>query len=120
MRIVLATLVCLAIGTARESPAQEIIYDPDKNITLPRVLKEVKPSYPPEAMRGKVQGDVKLRCVVATSGRAVEIEVVQSLGATLDRAAAEALAQWEFKPGEKGGKPVPVRITVEMRFVTTP
>jgi hypothetical protein len=27
------------------------------------------------------------------------------------------LSQWRFEPGLKNGKPVPVRITVEMRFM---
>jgi periplasmic protein TonB len=116
MQMVLSTLACVAVLVVAAPATQEIIYDPDKSITLPRVVKEVKPVYPPDAMGTGAQGEVHLRSVVSTGGRATEIEIVRSLEERLDRAAVVALQQWEFKPGAKAGKPVPVRITVEMRF----
>ena len=34
----------------------------------------------------------------------------------LDAQAVNAMKQWLFKPGSKDGKPVPVRVSVEMTF----
>jgi outer membrane biosynthesis protein TonB len=34
----------------------------------------------------------------------------------LDAEAVKAAKQWTFKPGLKAGKPVPVRVTIEMGF----
>ena len=44
-------------------------YRPGNGVTLPRVLREVKPQYTADAMRAKVQGTVWLECVVLPDGR---------------------------------------------------
>jgi protein TonB len=53
---------------------------------------------------------------VRSDGRPTDIVLKQSLHPDLDEAAMKALAQWEFKPGTREGKPVPVRVTVTMTF----
>ncbi len=40
----------------------------------------------------------------------------KALHPELDKQAIAALEQWEFKPGTREGKPVPVRVTIEMTF----
>ena len=45
------------------------VYRPGNGVTLPRVLREVRPQYTSDAMRAKVQGTVLLECVVQ-DGRA--------------------------------------------------
>jgi TonB family protein len=56
--------------------------------------------------------------VVRTDGTPSGIEITESLDTEhgLDKQAVAALSQWLFEPGRKDGKPVPVRVTVEMRF----
>jgi len=51
-------------------------------------------------------------------GTVGEVTVTKSLDDTygLDQAAVAALKRWVFKPGQKDGKPVPVRVAVEMSF----
>ena len=85
-------------------------------MTLPKVVKEVRPQYPPGTMETGVQGTVTLRCVVERDGRPDEITVAESLEPRLDEAAVEAMKQWEFEPGQRSGMPVAVRIAVEMTF----
>lgn len=93
------------------------VYKPGNGITLPFVVKEVKPEYPKDMMSGeKVQGSVWMRCVVLADGKVGDIEITRSLHPRLDKEAGQALAQWEFKPGSKDGKPVPVEVTIEMTF----
>ena len=96
--------------------AQETVYEAGPGITLPTVIKEVKPEYTPRAMREKVQGTVWLTAVVQTTGEPTEIQVSKPLHSELDTMAEDALRQWRFKPGMREGKAVPVRITVEMAF----
>jgi protein TonB len=56
-------------------------------------------------------------CVVQTDGACDDIRVTKALDESgLDREAMKALEQWRFKPGTRGGKPVPVEVTVEMAF----
>jgi len=94
----------------------EKIYKHDDGITLPVVLREVKPSYTQAAMDRKVQGSVWLRAVVQTDGKVGDIEITRSLDPDLDREAGKAATKWLFKPGTKDGTPVPVEITLELTF----
>lgn len=93
-------------------------YRPGAGIQLPRLLREVKPNYTPDAMRAKIQGTVTLECVVLPDGSVGEIQVVRSLDPTfgLDQEAVKAAKQWRFTPGLRQGKPVPVLVTIELTF----
>ncbi len=96
------------------------VYKPgeDAGVTLPRVVREVKPVYTPEAMQAKIQGTVWMRVVVLASGDVGEVTVSQSLDEEhgLDQQAVNATRQWKFEPGTREGKPVPVEVTIEMTF----
>jgi TonB family protein len=96
------------------------VYKPgeDAGITLPQVLKEVKPAYTAEAMQAKIQGSVWLTVVVLANGDVGDVTVSKSLDKEygLDQEAINATRQWKFKPGTRNSKPVPVEITIEMTF----
>jgi TonB family protein len=98
----------------------EKVYKPGKatGVTLPRVVREVKPTYTPEAMQAKIQGTVWMKVVVLASGDVGEVTVSRSLDKEhgLDEQAINAARQWKFKPGTKEGKPVRVEVTIEMTF----
>jgi protein TonB len=108
--LVLAAVLVLA------SVVQDTVYEAGPGITLPTVLREVKPEYTQKAMQERVAGEVHLTVVVRADGKPSDIKVVKPLHPDLDEAATEALAQWEFKPGARDGKPVAVRVTVQMTF----
>ena len=94
------------------------VYRPGNGVTLPRVLREVRPQYTSDAMRAKVQGTVLLECVVRPDGSVGDVQVVRSLDPTfgLDQEAIKAAKQWRFAPGTRLGEPVPVLITIELTF----
>jgi TonB family protein len=93
-------------------------YRPGAGITLPRVLREVKPQYTADAMRAKVQGSVWLECIVMPDGAVGNVRVTRSLDPIfgLDQEAIKAAKQWRFSPGMRQGEPVPVIITIELTF----
>lgn len=93
-------------------------YRPGSGVTLPEVLREVKPAYTADAMRAKVQGTVWLECIVMPDGTVGDVKVTKSLDSVfgLDEQAIRAARQWRFKPGTKGNQPVPVIITIELTF----
>lgn len=93
-------------------------YRPGNGVSEPRLLKEVKPQYTPDAMRAKVQGVVLLECIVNPDGTVGEITVVKSLDPVfgLDQEAIKAARQWRFVPGMKGGQAVPVVVLIQMEF----
>jgi periplasmic protein TonB len=93
-------------------------YRPGSGVTIPRVLREVKPQYTAEAMRAKVQGTVLLECIVMPDGNVGQVRVTRSLDGVfgLDQEAIKAAQQWKFVPGTKEGEPVPVIVTIELTF----
>lgn len=93
-------------------------FRPGAGITLPRVLREVKPAYTADAMRAKVQGSVWLECIVMPDGSVGDVKVTRSLDPIfgLDQEAIKAAKMWKFSPGMRLGEPVPVIITIELTF----
>ncbi len=98
------------------------IYDVDTpGVSLPTLIRNVKPAYTSEALRNRVQGSVLLAAVVLADGTVGDVAVLRSLDTTygLDAQAIIATRQWLFSPGLKDGQPVAVRVTVEMTFTIT-
>jgi TonB family protein len=93
-------------------------FRPGSGITLPSVVREVKPAYTADAMRAKVQGSVWLECIVMPDGSVGDVKVTRSLDPIfgLDQEAIKAAKQWRFRPGMRQGEPVPVIITIELTF----
>jgi len=94
------------------------VYRPGNGISLPQLIKEVKPQYTSDAMRAKIQGQVWVECVVRSDGSVGDAKVIRSLDSTfgLDEAALAAARQWRFRPGTRLGEPVSVLITIELTF----
>ena len=93
-------------------------FRPGNGVTVPRVLSEVKPAYTAEAMRAKVQGLVRLECVVLPDGSVGRVAVVKSLDRSfgLDAEAVKAARQWRFTPGTRFGEPVAVLVIIDLEF----
>ena len=114
MRTIGSLIGILLLGIT--ATAQEQVYRPGDGVTAPVAIERPKPDYTPDALTAKVEGIVTLECVVSSDGSVREGRVTKPLFASLDEAALHTLSQWKFKPGTKDGKPVPVRINVEMSF----
>ena len=115
----LAFGVLMASLTLSVAPGtQPEVYSPGNGVTLPVVVRDVKPQYTDGAMKARIEGTVVLESVVLADGTVGEVRVVQSLDSVygLDEQAMKAMKQWRFKPGTKEGKPVAVRISCEMSF----
>jgi TonB family protein len=112
------TVAALAVVLAGGSlAAQDQVYQPGEGIKMPRLVKEVKPSYTEGAMRRKVQGVVEMKVVVLDDGTVGnDVIVTRSLDEELDQQAILAVKQWTFKPGTKDDKPVRVQVNIEMTF----
>jgi TonB family protein len=85
------------------------------NIKPPAKVRDVRPLYPPDAMRARVQGVVILETMIDPSGRVMDAKVLRSIP-MLDEAAVDAVLQWEFTPTLLNGAAVPVIMTVTVNF----
>ncbi len=85
-------------------------------VTAPTVISQVQPEYSEEARKARYEGVVVLEAIVHADGT-IEIQrVVRGLGFGLDQKAIEALEQWKFRPGMRGGEAVSVAINIEVNF----
>ena len=87
-------------------------------LVLPVLIKKVMPKYTPDAMRAKIQGNVKVQVVVAPDGTVARARVVESLDKTtgLDDAALAAAKQYEFTPAKVAERAVPVAVDIYLEF----
>jgi protein TonB len=118
-RTLRALTVALALVSANAG-AQSVdqVYEPGNGTTLPVVVTQVKADYTQAAMKARIEGTVVLQSIVRADGSVSDIRVMQSLDTEhgLDEQAVAAMKQWTFKPGQRDGKPVAVRIRCEMKF----
>jgi len=93
-------------------------YQPGNGIVSPRLIRETKPGYTPEAMRARIQGLVTLQAVVMPDGSVGTAHVVRSLDSVfgLDEEALKTVRLWRFVPGTLAGRAVPVLVQIELTF----
>ena len=84
-------------------------------IREPRKVLHVAPIYPEIARRASVQGAVILEAILDATGRVESVKVLHS-EPLLDDAAVSAVRQWRYTPTELNGVPVPVLMTITVRF----
>ena len=105
------------VGNGRDQGSGGV-FGPGNNVSMPQLLRDVKPRYTADAMRAKIQGVVLLECVVLADGRVGDVRILKSLDALygLDAEAVAAARKWQFQPGRRFGEPVAVRVVIELAF----
>lgn len=102
-----------AVTPAKES-GNDVEHVPSNK--KPKLLKNVQPIYPEEAMKQHISGNVTIDAITDINGR-VSDAVVHSGHPLLNGAALDAVRQWVYEPfvNEKG-KVCPVKFTVLIKF----
>ena len=106
----------LGVGSGFNRGAGGGVLTLDGDIVAPRPIYDPEPEYSEEARKVKQQGTVILSLIVDAQGRPRNIHIARALGMGLDEKAVEAVSKWKFNPGTKDGKPVAVKINVEVAF----
>jgi TonB family protein len=94
--------------TAGPSPK---VYD-----TPPRPIHTVEAEFSDRARREGTQGNVVVSLIVDEKGMPTNVQVARGVGDGLDEQALKAVRQYRFEPATKDGKPVAVKISVEVSF----
>lgn len=92
------------------------VYMPGGDVTPPKLIHYVEPSFSGSSKNAYTEGIVRIVTVVTSEGVPTDLHVTRGLNPEEDRTALEAVKQWRFRPGLKEGKPVNVRVTVEVEF----
>jgi protein TonB len=85
-------------------------------LTAPALLRRVEPTYPEVAAIAHVTGMVILEATVNTDGCVESAKVLRSRHPLLDKAAQQALMQWQYSPLVLNGIPTPFVLTVTFNF----
>jgi TonB family protein len=102
----------LALGTAlpaAETPA-------GSGLKPPSPLVRVPPVHPVELKRKFVSGSAVVECLVTEAGTVDDIKVISATQREFGEAAEEALRHWMFRPAERDGRPVALRINIPFDF----
>jgi protein TonB len=94
------------------------IYTPGGDVSQPVLLNNVRPYYSQAALAQQIEGHVLLDLVVRESGEVDDVRVVRSLDAThgLDAEAVRVARQWRFRPSQRDGRAVAVRVPADIEF----
>ena len=78
------------------------------------------PSPPVERHRtisnAQASGKITLLVVVSETGYVCSATVIDGIDKKSNADAEKAVRQWQFSPAKKDGRPVPVEVTVEIRY----
>jgi periplasmic protein TonB len=85
-------------------------------IKPPKAISAPDPKYPDIPPDADPQGTVVLLIGVNSKGHVEAVRVMRSDEAVFEKTAVETVKKWKFKPAQKDGHPVPVQVTVEMKF----
>jgi serine/threonine-protein kinase len=103
-------------STAGRTTKEGDLVELGPEVTAPRKISGNPASYPPAAMRARLQGAVTIQMIVTERGEPKELKVVESAGDILDEAVLKAVREWRYEPGMKDGVKVKVRLLVRQSF----
>lgn len=76
-------------------------------VTVPKLISESDPFYPPEAVQKNIEGEVTIRMFVNRQGKVTSVSVEKSSGSPiLDSAALAYSNNLEFIPAQANGHPL--------------
>ncbi len=113
VRIVVFCLAA-ALSAAQTGPTTDIPVIPAKDAKK-MVRDMVRPRYPAEAKRNRVQGSVWIKVMVGTDGRVQDLKI-SSGPQELRQVSVDAVRQWLYQPLIKDGQPTPFITDVEVNF----
>jgi len=86
---------------------------------MPSIINQVKPVYPVEALKNKIEGRVWLKVKVDINGNPSRVVVVRSTNSVFEDAAVTAAKGYKFYPAENKGKTVAVWVVIPFKFDLT-
>jgi TonB family protein len=85
------------------------------NVQSTKLIRQPRPTYPPEAKEARIQGKVQLMAVIAKDGTMKQLEVISG-HPLLVPAALDAVKQWVYDTTLLNGEPVEVQTQIDVNF----
>ena len=94
------------------------VYDVTELDQVPVARSQVWPIYSTAQRQAGVTAEVTVSFVVDPEGNVRDASAIKSTNADFDTVAVESIKKWNFKPGQKGGRPVGTRMQVPIFFTS--
>jgi len=105
-------------ATLIEQPVPDI--NPAVLISKPKMIANVNPVYPAEAIKNNIEGNVNLKLFITKEGNIGKTHLVSSSGSSiLDSAAVRHTSKLKFFPALENGKPKNVWISMIFKYQIT-
>ena len=105
------------LGTSSDSGPKPVLQtlSISQGVSQGLLYKKVAPTYPPTALRMRVEGVVELQATISKEGNITKVKVISG-DAQLAKAASDAVKQWKYKPYLLNGEPVEIQTGVTINF----
>lgn len=117
MRIAARASADRRIEKIKNTCASAELTDVGGNLAPPLKVVDVKPVYPEQLQAAKTGGLVTLDALIGTDGAVREVKTTSSENPDLERAAIDAVRQWEFTPTYLNCTAIEVHMQVSISFV---
>ncbi len=107
---------------SNEKPARNIEKLPEensseaKNFRPPLPYKRFRPAYTPIANLYAVEATVDAEIDIDENGKILKVEIVRWAGFGLDDSVAETIKKMNWRPAERNGKTLPMRVLLRYNF----
>ena len=98
------------------APMRKVEIAVSTSSSVPEIIAKPKPNYTEEGRKAKVEGEVRLEVLFATTGQAHVVRVLQGLGYGLDEQAVHAAEQIKFRPAQHEGHAIDSTFVVHIIF----
>jgi protein TonB len=88
----------------------------DSRVEPPVPVRIVSPSFPNDLHDKGISGVVMVNVLIDTQGNPQDLKVAKSSNSEFEEPALEALKKWKFKPAERDGSIVALRVVIPIRF----
>ena len=106
----------ISASPTADDPAFASFQPVSKGMKPPKATWAPDPKFPDLPADAEPHGTVVMLIGLSTKGHVEAVRVLRSDEAAFEKTAVATVKKWKFKPAEKDGHPVPVQITVEMKF----
>ena len=119
------TLQYAEIGRAAPDPVVSTLTlsnleDPQIQLTPPYPVDKEDPKFPPEVAARNSGGMVVIAGVITADGKLSQLRIVHSPNNQLNEPALQALSNWTFRPAERAGQPVALKILLGIPLSSPP
>lgn len=87
-----------------------------KDMKPPKATRSPDPDFPVIPVDAEPRGIVVMLVGINAKGHVELVHVLRASNDAFQQSAVSTVKTWKFSPAKKDGKPVPVQVTVEMKF----